>query len=195
MTLVMVAVFAVLLLLSFPVGYALVISSGAAVMTLGSVPTVIAVVKLFQPTQSFPLLAIPLFIFAGAIMNSAGISRRLIAFAYALKHHLQGTRDGQSGKYLSADDVKAVGESVNAPDRLLRLMSRDVAALSAAGRLDPMMVAQVEDNLTALAGVQAGCERIRHTPLPFSYSLLLHRTAYLYCFALPFGLAVVLALA
>ena len=42
--------------------------------------------------------------------------------------------------------------------------------------------------LTALAGVQAGCERIRHTPVPFSYSLLLHRTAYLYCFALPFGL-------
>ena len=114
--------------------------------------------------------------------------RRLIAFAYALKHHLQGTRDGQSGKYLTADDVQAVGESVNVPDRLLRAMSRDVAALAAAGRLDPMMVAQVEDNLTVLAGVQAGCERIRHTPLPFSYSLLLHRTAYMYCFALPFGL-------
>ena len=43
-------------------------------------------------------------------------------------------------------------------------------------------------DLTTLAGVQAGCERIRHTPVPFSYSLLLHRTAYMYCFALPFGL-------
>lgn len=93
--------------------------------------------------------------------------RRLIAFTFALKHHLQGARDGQSGKYLTADEVRAAGESVNAPDRLLRAMSRDVAALAAAGRLDPMMVAQVEDNLTALAGVQAGCERIRHTPLPF----------------------------
>ena len=114
--------------------------------------------------------------------------RRLIAFAFALKHHLRGTRDDQSRAYLSDDDVQAVAASVNVPDRLLRLMSRDVAALAAGGRLDPMLVAQVEDNLTALAGVQAGCERIRHTPLPFSYSLLLHRTAYLYCFALPFGL-------
>jgi putative membrane protein len=36
--------------------------------------------------------------------------------------------------------------------------------------------------------VIAGCERIRLTPLPFAYTLLLHRTAYLYCFLLPFGL-------
>ena len=34
----------------------------------------------------------------------------------------------------------------------------------------------------------ASCERIRNTPVPFSYTLLLHRTAYLYCFLLPFGL-------
>jgi putative membrane protein len=34
----------------------------------------------------------------------------------------------------------------------------------------------------------AACERIRNTPIPFSYTLLLHRTAYLYCFLLPFGL-------
>ena len=114
--------------------------------------------------------------------------RRLIAFAFALKYHLRGTGDDQSRVYLSDDDARAVAASVNVPDRLLRLMSRDVAALAASGRLDPMLVAQVEDNLTALAEVQAGCERIRHTPLPFSYSLLLHRTAYLYCFALPFGL-------
>jgi len=114
--------------------------------------------------------------------------RQLIAYAYVLKHHLRGTRDDQSSAYLSDSDVRAMAASVNRPDQVLRLLSREVAALAADGRLDPMLVAQVEDNLTALAGVQAGCERIRHTPLPFSYSLLLHRTAYLYCFALPFGL-------
>ena len=32
------------------------------------------------------------------------------------------------------------------------------------------------------------CERLRGTPIPFSYTLLLHRTAYLYCVLLPFGL-------
>jgi tripartite ATP-independent transporter DctM subunit len=84
MTVVMVAVFGLLLLLSFPVGYALVISSGAAVMTMGSVPTVIAVVKLFQPTQSFPLLAIPFFILSGALMMSGTLGQKLVRFAAAL---------------------------------------------------------------------------------------------------------------
>ena len=50
------------------------------------------------------------------------------------------------------------------------------------------MAAEMEENLTALAAVQAGCERIRATPLPFAYTLMLHRTAYLYCLLLPFGL-------
>jgi putative membrane protein len=116
------------------------------------------------------------------------MARRLIAFTYSLKHHLRGTTDDESASWLSGADAKAVAASANPPDQILRLLSRDVAALAAAGRLDPMMVAQVEGDITALAGVQAGCERIRHTPLPFSYALLLHRTAYLYCFALPFGL-------
>jgi putative membrane protein len=39
-----------------------------------------------------------------------------------------------------------------------------------------------------MTGVAAACERIHGTPIPFSYSLLLHRTAYLYCVLLPFGL-------
>jgi putative membrane protein len=36
--------------------------------------------------------------------------------------------------------------------------------------------------------VQAGCERINNTPIPYAYFVLLHRTVYLYCFMLPFGL-------
>lgn len=90
MTLVMVGVFAVLLLLAFPVGYALVISSGAAVMTMGAVPTVIAVVKLFQPTQSFPLLAIPFFILSGALMMGGTLGRKLVAFAASLVGRFPG---------------------------------------------------------------------------------------------------------
>jgi putative membrane protein len=38
-----------------------------------------------------------------------------------------------------------------------------------------------------MGAAQASCERIRHTPVPFGYSLLLHRTAHLFCLLLPFG--------
>ena len=40
--------------------------------------------EMFNGASSFPLLAIPLFILSGAIMNASSISRRLIAFASAL---------------------------------------------------------------------------------------------------------------
>jgi C4-dicarboxylate transporter, DctM subunit len=45
---------------------------------------------MFDGASSFPLLAIPLFILAGAIMNASSISRRLIAFASALVGFIRG---------------------------------------------------------------------------------------------------------
>jgi tripartite ATP-independent transporter DctM subunit len=59
------------------------VSSGAAAL-----PNVALV--LFDSTTKFPLIAIPLFILAGAIMNASGISRRLIAFASAMFGFVKG---------------------------------------------------------------------------------------------------------
>lgn len=62
---------------------AMLATSGAAIL-----PNVGLV--LFDGATSFPLIAIPLFILAGAIMNATGISRRLIAFASALVGFIRG---------------------------------------------------------------------------------------------------------
>ena len=112
--------------------------------------------------------------------------RRLIAFAYALKHHLRGTRDDQSHTYLSDDDVLAVEASVNVPDRLLRLISRDVAAL-AGWSAGPDAGGSGGRQLDSACGGSGG---LRAYPAHACAVLVpaLHRTAYLYCFALPFGL-------
>lgn len=47
-------------------------------------------ISLYQGARSFPLIAIPLFVFAGAIMNTSGISQRLIAFVSALVGFVRG---------------------------------------------------------------------------------------------------------
>ena len=54
----------------------------------GSLPN--AALVMYSGSTSFPLIAIPLFILAGAIMNESGISRRLIAFASALVGFVRG---------------------------------------------------------------------------------------------------------
>ena len=53
-------------------------------------PLNIFVQKMVSATDSYPLLAIPFFVLAGAIMNKAGITRRLLALADALVGHMTG---------------------------------------------------------------------------------------------------------
>jgi putative membrane protein len=57
-----------------------------------------------------------------------------------------------------------------------------------AGSIDPMAVIAFDRNLNGLSDVIGGCERIVSTPLPFAYSVMIHRTVYFFCASLPFGL-------
>jgi ion channel-forming bestrophin family protein len=77
----------------------------------------------------------------------------------------------------------------NAPDLLMRGLGLRVGALLGDGVIGEQVYKLLEERLIALAGIQVACERIRSTPTPFTYTLLIHRTAYAYCFLLPFGLA------
>ena len=80
-----------LIMINVPIAVALAaVAVVAMVLTQGLdiLPNVALV--MFDGATKFPLLAIPLFIFAGAIMNSGGISRRLIAFASALVGFVKG---------------------------------------------------------------------------------------------------------
>jgi putative membrane protein len=51
-----------------------------------------------------------------------------------------------------------------------------------------MLAPTMEGSLNQLTAALGGCERIANTPLPFTYSVILHRSTYLYCLLLPFGL-------
>ena len=81
---------ALLLVLGIPIGYVLIGASVAAIWLTTNTPLVVVPLRLFNGTDSFPLVAIPLFILAGALMNRAGISRRLTDFAAALVGWMRG---------------------------------------------------------------------------------------------------------
>ena len=53
---------------------------------------------------------------------------------------------------------------------------------------EPVRLLAMDGHLGRLNESLGGCERIASTPIPFAYSVILHRTAYLYSFLLPFGL-------
>ncbi len=80
-----------LVLLSIPIAVALGIAAVVAMIAtqgLDSLPNL--ALMMYNGATNFPLIAIPLFILAGAIMNTSGISRRLIALASALIGFVRG---------------------------------------------------------------------------------------------------------
>ena len=81
---------AALLLVGIPIGYVLIAASVLAIWLTTDTPLVVVPLRLFNGTDSFPLVAIPLFILAGALMNRAGISRRLTDFAASVVGWMRG---------------------------------------------------------------------------------------------------------
>jgi C4-dicarboxylate transporter DctM subunit len=80
-----------LILINVPIGVSLgVVAMVAMVVHGGSDALLGSAITMFSGATSFPLLAIPLFILAGAIMNSSSLSRRLIAFASACFGFIKG---------------------------------------------------------------------------------------------------------
>jgi len=81
--------FVVLLLLGFPVAFSLGVSSLFYLLVKG-VPLSIIPQKMYSGIDSFVLLCIPAFIVAGNLMNTAGITRRIINFSNAIVGHIRG---------------------------------------------------------------------------------------------------------
>jgi putative membrane protein len=117
------------------------------------------------------------------------VIRRTIAFAHALRCQLRELDPREAvAPWLPADERPATAASRGVSNDLLDRNALDFARWVREGRLPAPLAAEVDQSLAALGAVQAGCERIASTPIPFAYTLLLHRTAYLYCLLLPFGL-------
>ena len=116
-------------------------------------------------------------------------TRLLIAFTYALKHQLRRTNPAPDlERLLPPDLAQAVQKTTFKPIRLLSEMGLWVQTLKTEGYLDTITQTAFDRNLDKLSEIVGGCERIASTPIPYTYSVLLHRTVYIYCFLLPFGL-------
>ena len=76
--------------LGMPIAFALIVCALALMALQGSFDTTILSQKLIEGADSYPLLAIPFFIFAGELMNKGGMSRRIVDFALAIIGHVRG---------------------------------------------------------------------------------------------------------
>jgi putative membrane protein len=113
----------------------------------------------------------------------------LIAFTYAMRHHLRGKDPAADlARWVTPETLAAIMASPNRPDALIAHMGVAFATAARTEGTSPILLAAIDKELGTLAHTLGGCERIQGTPLPYAYILLLHRTVHIYCFLLPFCL-------
>jgi putative membrane protein len=113
----------------------------------------------------------------------------LIGLVYTLKHQLRQTNAAADQERLLPPALAARMKQLRfGPAALIKEMGRWIQTARTEGRLDSIRQKAFDENLNQLADIVGGCERIANTPLPYSYSVLIHRTVYIYCLLLPLGL-------
>ncbi|KFC75396.1 TRAP-type C4-dicarboxylate transport system, large permease component precursor [Bosea sp. LC85] len=88
--LILLGTFLGLMILGVPVAISMAVASLAFIVISGTVPDVIMAQRMIAGVESFPLLAVPFFILAGNLMNIAGVTGRIYAFAVALVGWMRG---------------------------------------------------------------------------------------------------------
>ncbi|WP_219267885.1 bestrophin family protein [Pseudomonas sp. Xaverov 259] len=115
----------------------------------------------------------------------ASLLRGLCGFAHGLVAHLRREDEARViTPWIAVDRAHP-----NLPDHVLQQLGARFSLLAEQGVISEWRYTQLETRLVSLSLVQAACERIKTTPLPFPYTLLLHRTIYLFCILLPFAMA------
>lgn len=113
----------------------------------------------------------------------------LAGYIHAVRLHLRD--QAWSGEVEGLLTPEALGRAqgvLNKPVMILQVLGEQLQEAAHRGWIDPFHVPLLEGSLTELTDIQGGCERIKSTPIPFSYTVLIHRIVAIYCLALPFGI-------
>lgn len=109
-------------------------------------------------------------------------------------HSELNPHDGDTDPNLEMNDVTLTEERLNA-NNIAMNVEKDIGTLNITNAppngeivLDSMILMQVHKHLVEMGFVQGACERILNTPLPFPYTLLVHRTTWLYIILAPFAM-------
>lgn len=113
----------------------------------------------------------------------------LAAYVHAVRHQLRQS-DNQSDlqRLLPPALLPQVADRRAPALQIMMWLADQLRQRRESGELTPILAAELDRSLSGLNEAFGGCERIAYTPLPFTYSVILHRTVYLYCLMLPFGL-------
>jgi len=117
------------------------------------------------------------------------MAKRQMAWCYALSRHLRG-QDALQGlqRLISNEDFETVKQYTNVPLGLLELQGQDVRNAYKLDWINTYQQVELDRTLTRFSNEMGGCERIKNTIFPATYSVYIHFAVVLFILLLPFGL-------
>ncbi|MDB4940589.1 MAG: putative rane protein [Labilithrix sp.] len=120
---------------------------------------------------------------------AADLVHLLIGYVHALRHHLRDSKPWETlTRVIGQDETERLAREPNVPIALVQRMGDRIAEARRRSWIHPLHVTVLEQSLVSLTDIQGACERIKSTPIPYSYTVLMHRIVAVYCTLLPFGL-------
>lgn len=117
---------------------------------------------------------------------------RMMLFTHLLRDRLRQQESSiehyRNTTQFDTDAFDQITQQVNPSQWVLEQMQKQLVTGYRSGLISDIIYNNLNQHTVALGNIQAGCDRILSTPLPFSYSVLLHRAVYSFCFILPFSL-------
>lgn len=117
------------------------------------------------------------------------MAKRQIAWCYSLSRHLR-KQDPLHGleKYISGKELDYVSRYSNVPMALLELHGEDLRNAFKLGWINEYQQVEMDKTLTRFSNEMGGCERIKNTIFPATYSVYIHFSLIMFIMLLPFGL-------
>ena len=120
--------------------------------------------------------------------EGAELADLVAGYVISLRRSLQGNMDMEETEVFLSEDLRRQAERYgNPPTAVALAISNWIARQYAQGHIDSQIVRHMEDQLSKLVDSQGACEKIRKTPLPFVYVVMIKQLILVYLLTLPFA--------
>lgn len=114
--------------------------------------------------------------------------RRMIPnYAFVLKNHLRKEFVAEEFEYFPQFDRNSIRPESHVPNQVASYIIQKITHLQSTQILTSEQVWLLNGEITAFTDICGACERIRNTPIPFSYSSFIKKFIFFYTMTLPFG--------
>ena len=119
--------------------------------------------------------------------NTISFFKRMISnYVFALIWHLRDESEELTVE-LSAEEDQSFYAASHKPSYISQLMYNRLRSMKNKGEISDIEYLAMDTNLNTFSNITGACERIKNTPMPYSYNLFLKKFIFIYVFTLPVG--------